>query len=80
MKKNPEEALDILLSHQDKANYPLVTKIETESLIVLLPKMDSDDAEFHELNDQSWTDVNDWLKEMELIKSAPAIEDMIIEV
>ncbi|AXH98256.1 ABC transporter substrate-binding protein [Sporosarcina sp. PTS2304] len=80
MKENPEEALEILLSNQDQANFPLDQAIETESLNVLLPKMDSDNAEFGDLDPTSWEEVRDWLKEMELITTTPDVDEMIIDM
>ncbi|MDV6378773.1 ABC transporter substrate-binding protein [Sporosarcina sp. GW1-11] len=80
MKENPEEALDILLSHQDQANFPLDKAIETESLNVLLPKMESETAKFGELDPTSWEEVRDWLKEMELITTTPEVDEMIMDI
>jgi putative hydroxymethylpyrimidine transport system substrate-binding protein len=37
MKEHPEEALNILLTNQDEANFPLVKEVEQESLEILLP-------------------------------------------
>ncbi len=38
MEINPDEALTILLKHQDKANFPLIKEVEKESLSILLPE------------------------------------------
>ncbi len=80
MKENPEEALDILLRNQDKANFPLKKAIETESLKVLLPKMHSDNTEFGELDETSWEEVRNWLQEIGLITSKPEVDEMIVGV
>lgn len=40
MKKNPDEALNILLNHQEKENFPLVPEVEKESMKILLEKME----------------------------------------
>ncbi|PIC77071.1 ABC transporter substrate-binding protein [Sporosarcina sp. P19] len=80
MVEQPEEALDLLLSNQDQANFPLDKAIETESLNVLLPKMDTDGEAFGTLDETSWEEVRDWLHEMELIKTKPEVDDMILDV
>lgn len=79
MKNNPEEALDILLSNQDEANFPLEKEVEKESLEILLGKMESDNG-FGSQDAASWQEVTDWLKSGGLIKNAPAVEDMYVNL
>lgn len=80
MKEDPRAALDILLSNQDQANFPLDQLIETESMNVLLPKFDSETAKFGTLDPASWEEVRDWLKDMKLITTTPAVDEMIIDI
>ncbi|PID13932.1 ABC transporter substrate-binding protein [Sporosarcina sp. P34] len=80
MVEQPEEALDLLLNNQDQANFPLDKAIETESLQILLPKMDTNGEAFGALDETSWEDVRDWLHEMEMIKTKPEVDDMILDV
>ena len=80
MEEKPEEALDLLISNQDQANFPLDKAIEMESLSILLPKMDTGGEAFGQLDEKSWEEVRDWLHEMELIKTKPEVEDMIHDV
>ncbi|PIC70858.1 ABC transporter substrate-binding protein [Sporosarcina sp. P16b] len=80
MVEQPEEALDLLLNNQDQANFPLDKAIETESLQILLPKMDTHGEAFGALDETSWEDVRDWLHEMEMIKTKPEVDDMILDI
>jgi len=75
MVDNPEEALDILLSNQDEANFPLDKEVETESMNILLPKMESDTQE-----KESWEATANWLKEYGLIEEVPNIDDLMISI
>ena len=76
---NPEESLQILLNNQDQANFPLEESVETKSLDILLPKMESEDG-FGSQTEQSWQDVADWLKENELITKDPVVKDMFVDI
>ncbi|WP_257009774.1 ABC transporter substrate-binding protein [Evansella halocellulosilytica] len=79
MNDNPEEALDILLSNQDEANFPLIEEVEQESLDVLLPKMKSDDG-FGSQEEASWQETIDWMKEYELIEEEPSVDDIFVDI
>ena len=76
---NPDEALQILLNHQDQANFPLEESVETKSLDILLPKMESEDG-FGSQTEQSWQDVAHWLKENGMITKDPVVEDLFVDV
>lgn len=76
---NPEEALEILLNNQDEANFPLNKEVETESLNILLPKMQSDNG-FGFQEKESWEATAEWLKEYNLIEEVPDIDDLIIHL
>lgn len=62
----PEEALDILLSHED-STAPLDPEIERESLGILLPLMDAGTQPFGYQDPESWSKVADWLSENGLL-------------
>ena len=61
MENDPEEALAILLKHQDEANFPLIEEVERESLSVLLPKMKSP-GKFGEQDEETWQLTADWME------------------
>ncbi|WP_227521996.1 ABC transporter substrate-binding protein [Bacillus solitudinis] len=62
-KEHPEQSLDILLSNQDQANFPLVKEVEEESLKILLEKMESPDEPFGSQDEAHWEHVKAWLTE-----------------
>ncbi len=78
MKANPEEALQILLTNQDEANFPLITEVEKESLSILISMMESDQEPFGSQTTESWEEVPDWLKQSGLVKSDPGVEEMFM--
>ncbi|MGN8235281.1 ABC transporter substrate-binding protein [Priestia flexa] len=79
MNEHPDEALDILLSNQDKANFPLVEGVEKQSLDILLPKMESAEG-FGSQTNKSWEETAKWLKDSSLIKKEPKPEGMFIDL
>lgn len=79
MVDHSEEALQILLDHQDEANFPLDKAVETESLQILLPKMKSE-VGFGTQEKESWEETAEWLKTYGLIEEIPAIDDMMINI
>jgi putative hydroxymethylpyrimidine transport system substrate-binding protein len=76
MKANPDEALQILLSNQDEANFPLVPEVEKESLKILMSMMESDQERFGSQTADSWQEVTDWLKKSGLVTSDPNVEEL----
>lgn len=62
----PEDALEILLSHED-STAPLDPEIEAKSLEILLPLMDAGDRPFGYQDPESWADAASWLAENGLI-------------
>src|SRR5690625_687694 len=79
MVDNPQEALDILLSNQNEANFPLDKEVEMESMNILLPKMKSEDG-FATQAKESWEATANWLKEYGLIDEVANIDDLIISL
>lgn len=79
MKNNPEAALDILLSNQDKANFPLIEEVELQSLEILLPKMEST-AGFGSQDLASWQETVDWMLQYDLIDKEPSMDDIFVNI
>ena len=79
MIENEEEALQILLDHQDEGKFPLEKEIEAESLSILLPKMESEQG-FGSQEKASWEETAKWLKEYGVIKEIPNIDDIFINI
>lgn len=80
MVSDPEGSLNILLSNQDEANYPLDADIEKASMEILLPMMASDSLDFLEVNKESWSATAKWLKEMGLITTDVDIDTLIADI
>ncbi|MFD1388951.1 ABC transporter substrate-binding protein [Oceanobacillus oncorhynchi subsp. oncorhynchi] len=79
MIENEEEALQILLDHQDEGKFPLEKEIEAESLSILLPKMESEQG-FGSQEKASWEETAKWLKEYGVIKEIPNIDDIFVNI
>lgn len=79
MEKQPDKALQILLSNQDKANFPLVKEVEKQSLEILLPKMKSEEG-FGSQSEESWKETSEWLKKSGLIEKEPASDDLFVDI
>ncbi|WP_203362107.1 ABC transporter substrate-binding protein [Bacillus sp. REN10] len=77
--KNPDEALQILLSKQDEANFPLIEEVEKQSLEILLPKMTSEHG-FGSQEKTSWEETSKWMKEAGLIKKDPNIDELFVNI
>lgn len=77
--ENPEEALNILLSNQDEANFPLVEEVEVQSLDILLPLMESDQG-FGSQSKEQWQETISWMKEAGLIEKEPAVDDIFVNI
>ncbi|TXC91603.1 ABC transporter substrate-binding protein [Metabacillus litoralis] len=77
--ENPEEALEILLSNQDEANFPLVEEVEVQSLEILLPLMKSESG-FGSQDKKQWEETISWMKEAELIEKEPVVDDIFVNI
>lgn len=77
VKEDPQAALDILLSNQDDANYPLDPEIEKASMDILLPLMYCDEQDFLTVNEQSWQDTIDWLTEQGLLQKEITVDELV---
>jgi putative hydroxymethylpyrimidine transport system substrate-binding protein len=80
MKENQDEALQVLLSSQDEANFPLVEEVEKESMSILLPKMESEGEAFGSQSEASWQETIDWLKKSGLIEEKPDTNDIFVNI
>ncbi|SMB81627.1 putative hydroxymethylpyrimidine transport system substrate-binding protein [Desulfonispora thiosulfatigenes DSM 11270] len=75
VKDNPEEALTILLSHQNDS-FPLEKEIEEKSLEILLPLMEDFGAQSLE----SYENVIEWMAKYKLIDKKPEAKDAFISL
>ncbi|WP_336758789.1 ABC transporter substrate-binding protein [Paenibacillus sp. USHLN196] len=77
--EHPEEALNILLAHENETS-PLDAEIETKSLAILLPLMNEEGQPFGRQEMESWENVRAWLVENELIPESVKAEDAFINL
>ena len=80
MQADPEGALVTLLANQNEENFPLSETVERESMGVLLPMMETGDAPFLSQSDQCWQENTDWLLEQGLIETAPALDEVRVNL
>ncbi|USB33080.1 ABC transporter substrate-binding protein [Paenibacillus sp. YPG26] len=67
--EHPQDALSLLMKHEDSTS-PLDADIESQSLNILLPLMDAGDKAFGYQDPASWTLIEKWLKDNELLKQS----------
>ncbi|WP_338591065.1 ABC transporter substrate-binding protein [Paenibacillus sp. Y5S-9] len=77
--EHPEEALNILLAHENETS-PLDPEIETKSLAILLPLMNEEGQPFGRQEMESWEIVRAWLVEQDLIPESVKAEDAFIHL
>lgn len=67
MQENPEEALQILLANENQENFPLSPSVETKSMEILLPVMETADAPFLHQEVGVWQKNADWMYEQGIL-------------
>ena len=77
MKENPEEALQILLDHQNEENFPLSKTVETKSMEILLPVMETEDAKFLSQDVSVWQNNADWMYENGILKEKADVSFLV---
>lgn len=80
MKENPEEALQILLDNQNEENFPLSKTVETKSMEVLLPIMETADAPFLSQDVAVWQENADWLADRGLLKEKTDVSSICVNL
>lgn len=80
MKENPEEALQILLANQNAENFPLSETVETESMHILLPVMETEDARFLHQEVSVWQENADWLYEKGILAEKTDVSDLVVNL
>ena len=73
-------ALAILLANQNEENFPLSETVERSSMETLLPMMETTEAPFLFQSDGCWQENIDWMLEQGLIDSAPALDDVRVNI
>ena len=80
MKENPEEALQILLEHQNAENFPLSETVETESMNILIPVMETEDAPFLSQDVSVWQKNADWMYERGILSEQADVSFLVADL
>lgn len=80
MKENPEEALQILLEHQNAENFPLSETVETKSMEMLLPMMETADAPFLHQEAGVWQENADWMYERGILAEPAEVSGLVLNL
>lgn len=80
VKENPEESLQILLAHQNAENFPLSETVETKSLEMLLPMMETADAPFLSQDVNVWQSNADWLYESGILSEKADVSGLVVDL
>ncbi len=80
MKADPEAALQILLANQNAENFPLSETVERQSMAVLLPLMETEDAAFLSQSDKCWQENIDWMRAQGLIEGEVSVDDVRVNL
>ena len=80
MKADPEAALEILLNNQNEENFPLSETVERKSVGVLLPMMETADADFLSQSDECWQKNIDWMLAQGLISETIALDEVRVDL
>lgn len=80
MQENPEEALQILLDHQNSENFPLSPTVEQASLDLLLPVMSTADTPFLSQDVAVWQRNADWLYQQGLLSRQADVSPLVVDL
>lgn len=79
-KADPDGCLAILMNNQNEANFPLTQSVEEQSCKILLPLMETADAEFLSQTEECWQENIDWMLENGLIDQNVDVADVMTVV
>lgn len=79
-KAHPEEAVDIILKNQQEESFPLNKNVETKSLEMLIPLMETPKAPFLSENKEVWEKNIQWLYEENMIPKKLPPEDFFVNL
>lgn len=75
-----DAVLQVLLDHQDEANFALDPDVEKQSCEALLPLMETADAAFLTQTEACWQQNIDWMYEEGLISAKPEVSEVMAEI
>ena len=80
MKADPNGALETLLANQNEENFPLSETVEQESMEILLPLMETENAEFLSQSDECWQENIDWMRSQGLIDQDITVDEVRVNL
>lgn len=80
MKADPEEALEILLKHQNAENFPLNENVEKKSFEMLIPLMETENEPFLYQDSAIWQKNADWLFEKGLLNEKIDASELLYDL
>ena len=80
MKRNPEEAVKIMLDNQNEENFPLKENVEMASIEMLLPAMETEVSKFLWQDAAVWDENIDWMLEEGILQNEITAEDVLANV
>ena len=80
MKADPNGALETLLANQNEENFPLSETVEQESMEILLPLMETENAEFLSQSDECWQENIDWMRSQGLIHQDITVDEVRVNL
>lgn len=75
-----DAVLQVLLDHQDEANFALDPDVEKQSCEALLPLMETADAAFLTQTETCWQQNIDWMYDEGLISAKPEVSEVMAEI
>ena len=77
MQSDPEGTIDLLIEKQNADNFPLSRGVETKSIALLLPNMETEEADFLYQDKTLWQNNLDWLTENGLLTGDISVDDLV---
>ena len=69
-----------LLAQQNEENFPLSETVEKKSLEILLPAMETENADFLTQDVQVWQENADWMYERGILDKKVDTSDMVVDL
>lgn len=80
VKNHPQEALDTLLRHQNKSEFPLSMSVEQKSLNTLLPIMEKEGQAFFSLNKEDLQNWMQWMEEQGQLTHPVKVDEIMVNL
>ena len=79
MKSDEDAALDLIMSVMNSADNPLDEAQQRQSWEILLPRMETSDADFLSMDKEVWQEIIQWMTDTQQIDSPVAADDVMVD-